>query len=101
MPEGFLAQVAVMAVVTYLIRAVPLALCRGKLQSRWLRDFLFYVPYAVLGAMTFPGVFSATANPVSAVCGVVAGVILASMEKGLLTVAIAACAAVFVVERLL
>lgn len=101
MPEGFLAQVAVMAVVTYLIRAVPLALCRGKLQSRWLRDFLFYVPYAVLGAMTFPGVFSATASPVSAVCGVVAGVILASMEKGLLTVAIAACAAVFVVERLL
>lgn len=101
MPERFLAQVAVMAVVTYLIRAVPLALCRGKLQSRWLRDFLFYVPYAVLGAMTFPGVFSATASPVSAVCGVVAGVILASMEKGLLTVAIAACAAVFVVERLL
>lgn len=101
MPEGFLAQVAVMAVVTYLIRAVPLALCRGKLQSRWLRDFLFYVPYAVLGAMTFPGVFSATASPVSAVCGVVAGVVLASMEKGLLTVAIAACAAVFVVERLL
>ncbi len=101
MPEGFLSQVAVMAVVTYLIRAVPLVLCRGQLRSRWLRDFLFYVPYAVLGAMTFPAVFSATGSSLSAVAGVVVGVVLASMEKGLLTVAIAACAAVFVAERLL
>ena len=94
MPDRFLVHVAVMAVVTYLIRAVPLVLCRGKLGSRWLRDFLFYVPYAVLGAMTFPAVFSATASPVSAI-------LLASMEKGLLTVAIAACAAVFLAERVL
>lgn len=101
MPDRFFAQVAVMAVVTYLIRAVPLVLCRGRLQSRWLQDFLFYVPYAVLGAMTFPAVFSATASPVSAVFGVVVGVVLASMEKGLLTVAVAACIAVFVAERVL
>lgn len=101
MPERFLLQVAVMAVVTYLIRAIPLALCRGRLQSRWLRDFLFYVPYAVLGAMTFPAVFGATSSPVSAVCGVVAGIALAWMEKGLLTVAIAACIAVFIAERFL
>ena len=99
MPDRFLVHVAVMAVVTYLIRAVPLVLCRGKLGSRWLRDFLFYVPYAVLGAMTFPAVFSATASPVSAICGVAVGILLASMEKGLLTVAIAACAAVFLAER--
>ena len=97
MPDRFLAQVAVMAVVTYLIRAVPLALCRGQLRSRWL----FYVPYAVLGAMTFPAVLSATASPLSALCGVAAGMALAWREKGLLTVAAAACAAVFLAERLL
>lgn len=100
MPERFLLQVAVMAVVTYLIRAVPLALCRGKLQSRWLRDFLFYVPYAVLGAMTFPAVFGSTGSTVSAVCGVMVGIVLAWMEKGLLTVAVAACIVVFLAERL-
>ena len=43
-PDRFLAQVAVMAVVTYLVRVIPLALCRGQLKSRWVRDFLFYVP---------------------------------------------------------
>ena len=97
MPNNFLLQVAVMAAVTYLIRAVPLALCRGQLQSRWLRDFLYYVPYAVLGAMTFPTVFSSTASPL----GVAVGIALAWMEKGLLTVAVAACAAVFLAERFL
>ena len=101
MPDRFLAQVAVMAVVTYLIRAVPLALCRGQLKNRWVRDFLFYVPYAVLGAMTFPAVFSSTGSPLSALCGVAVGVALSWMEKGLVTVALAACAAVFLAERML
>lgn len=101
MPDRFLVQVAVMAVVTYLIRVLPLVLFRGELKSRWMKDFLFYVPYAVLGAMTFPAVCTATGSVESAVVGVAVGVALALMEKGLLTVAIGACAAVFVVERLL
>ena len=101
MPDRFFAQVGVMAVVTYLIRAVPLVVFRGQLENRWLKDFLFYAPYAVLGAMTFPAVFSATGSPLSAACGVVAGVVLASMEKGLLTVAAAACTAVLIAERLM
>ena len=101
MPADFLAQVAVMAAVTYLIRALPLALCRGRLQSPWLRDLLFYVPYAALGAMTFPAVFSSTASPWSALAGVTVGGVLAWREKGLLTVAMAACAGAFLAERLL
>ena len=101
MPDRFLAQVAVMAVVTYLVRVIPLALFRGELKSRWVRDFLYYVPYAVLGAMTFPAVFSSTVSPLSALCGVAVGAVLSWMEKGLLPVAVAACAAVFLAERLL
>ena len=87
MPDRFLAQVAVMAVVTYLVRVIPLALCRGQLKSRWVRDFL--------------SVFSSTGSPLSALCGVAVGVALSWMEKGLVTVALAACAAVFLAERLL
>lgn len=101
MPDRFLAQVAVMAAVTYLVRVVPLALFRRELKSRWVRDFLYYVPYAVLGAMTFPAVFSSTGSPLSAFCGVAVGIALSWMEKGLLPVAVAACAAVFLAERLL
>ena len=101
MPADFFAQVGVMAGVTYLIRALPLALCRGRIRSRFLRDLLFYTPYAVLGAMTFPAVFSSTGSPWSALLGVAVGSVLAWREKSLLTVAAAACAAAFLAERLL
>lgn len=49
--------IAVMALVTYLIRALPLTLIHGKIQNRWVRSFLYYVPYACLSAMTFPAIF--------------------------------------------
>ena len=101
MPEGFLAQVAVMAVVTYLIRAVPLVLCRGQLRSRWLRDFLFYVPYAVLGAMTFPAIFYSTDGYPEAAAGTAVALILAFRRKGLLVVAVGACIAAFLVKVVL
>lgn len=57
----FLTYLLVMAGVTYLIRMLPLAAIRGRVRSVFLQSFLYYVPYAVLGAMTFPAVFSATA----------------------------------------
>ena len=92
----WLAAVAVMAGVTYLIRMVPLALLHKKIQSRFLRSFLFYVPYAVLGAMTFPAVFSSTGNVYTALAGTVVALVLGWMGKSLLTVAAASCLAVFV-----
>ena len=55
----FLTYLLVMAGVTYLIRMLPLAAIRGRVRSVFLQSFLYYVPYAVLGAMTFPAVFSA------------------------------------------
>ena len=85
-----------MAGVTYLIRMLPLAAIRGKVKSRFLQSFLFYVPYAVLGAMTFPAVFSSTGNVYTALAGTVAALVLGWMGKSLLTVAAASCLAVFV-----
>jgi branched-subunit amino acid transport protein len=90
----FFIYLAVMAGVTYLIRAVPFVLCKGKIKSRFIRDFLYYVPMAVLGAMTFPDVFYSTGDLRTAVCGVAVAVLLAWRGRSLLTVAVAACCAV-------
>ena len=92
----FFKYVLVMAGVTYLIRMLPLAAIRGKVKSRFVQAFLYYVPYAVLGAMTIPAVFSSTGSLPGAIAGVVVAVVLGWMNKGLLTVAAAACVAAYV-----
>ena len=93
-----LGYVAVMAGVTYLIRMAPMALFTGKIRSNYLRSFLFYVPYAVLGAMTFPAIFYSTGSVASALLGCAAALALAYFGKGLLTVALCACGTVYLVE---
>ncbi len=99
--ERLLWYTAVMAGVTYLIRVLPLVLFRREIKSPFVKSFLYYIPYAVLGAMTIPAVFSATRSLVSACVGLAVAVIMAWHRKGLLPVAIAACAAVFVTEWLM
>ncbi len=83
--------------VTYLIRVLPLALIRHQIKNRYIRSFLHYIPYTVLGAMTFPAVFYAVENPIAAVVGVVCALVLAFLNKSLCTVAAAASLAVYVV----
>ena len=92
--------ILVMAVVTYLIRMLPLTLLRKPVKSRFLRSFLFYVPYACLTAMTVPAIFTCTQSPVSAIAGFAVAIVLGLRNKGLMTVA-AGCITVFAVERLL
>ena len=61
----FFIYLLICAGVTYLIRMIPFVLCRGRLENQFVRSFLFYVPYAVLGAMTFPAIFTSTGSVVS------------------------------------
>ena len=91
-------SVAVMALVTYLIRMIPLAAFRKKIKSRFLLDFLYYVPYAVLSAMTIPAVFYSGNYIISAAAGVLVACVLAFFERGLPTAAGCACAGVFLTE---
>lgn len=99
MSTGYLiAGIAVMALVTYLIRVLPMIIFRKKITNVRVRSFLYYVPYAVLAAMTFPSIFSSTGTYPSAAAGCVTAVILAYCKKGLLTVAVGAAAAVFLVQ---
>ena len=90
--------IAVMALTTYLIRMLPMAIFRKKITNIRVRSFLYYVPYAVLAAMTFPAIFSCTGTTVSAIAGCVAAIILAWCRRGLLTVAVGAAAVVFVFQ---
>ncbi|MBR2421155.1 MAG: AzlD domain-containing protein [Oscillospiraceae bacterium] len=92
--------ILVMAVTTYLIRALPLTLFKKPIRSRFLRSFLHYVPTACLTAMTFPAILTATDHMVSGAAGLVVGVILALKNKSLIVVAVASCATVFIVEQL-
>ena len=90
--------IAVMALVTYLIRVIPMVLFRKKIENKFIQSFLYYVPYTVLAAMTFPAVFSSTASTVSAVAGCVAALILAYLRRGLLTVALGGAFAAFILS---
>lgn len=87
--------VAVMAVVTYLIRVIPFAFFRKKIRSRFLRSFLFYIPYAVLSAMTLPAILYSTGSLPTAIAGTVTALALAYFGCPLIIVALAASLAAF------
>ena len=93
--------ILVMALVTYLIRAIPFVLFRRQIKSRFIKSLLYYLPYAVLTAMTIPDIFTATVNTLTAAIGCLAAVIFALFGKSLLTVAVAACAAAFISDILI
>ena len=93
--------ILVTAGVSYLIRALPLTLIRRDIKNRFLRSFLYYVPYVTLAVMTFPSILSATGSGWSAWLGFAAALFLAWRGKGLLPVAGAVCAAVFLSELFL
>lgn len=94
----FFVYLFVMAGVTYLVRMIPLVLIKKKVTNRFIRSFLYYVPYSVLAVMTVPAIFSATSYLISAVIGFAVALVLSYMEKSLIVVASSACAAVLVTE---
>jgi len=99
MPDlQFFIYLAVTAGVTYLVRALPLVLVKGKIKSRFVLSFLHYIPYAVLSVMTVPAIFYATGERLSATVGFAVAVALSLFNKSLLTVAAAACGAVLAVQ---
>lgn len=84
--------IAVMALVTYFVRVVPLTLFRRRIKSVFLKSFLYYIPYAILSAMTFPAIFYSTGNLVTAAVGTAAALVLAYFDLPLIVVALAASA---------
>ncbi len=90
-----------MALVTYLPRVLPLVAVRRKIKSPFVNSFLYYMPYAVLAGMTFPAIFYATSSVLSAAAALVVALLLSYAGRGLVSVALAAVAVAFVVERVM
>ena len=87
-----------MALVTYLIRVLPLTLIRKKIENKTIRSFLYYVPYVTLAVMTFPAILDATQYPIAAAVALVVAIALAYFGKSLFFVAISSSLTVFVLE---
>ena len=91
-----LGGIAIMAIMTYIIRMIPMAMLREKIENKKIRSFLYYVPYTVMAAMTFPAIFKSTGSGLSAFAGCIVAVVLAYRKKGLLVVALGAAAATYI-----
>lgn len=92
--------ILVMAVTTYLVRALPLTLFKKPIKNRFIKSFLHYVPVACLTAMTFPAILTATEHMIAGAVGLAVAIVLALRKKSLIVVAVAACAAVFLTEQI-
>lgn len=88
----------VMAGVTYLLRAFPFVLLKGRIKSAFWRSFLAYVPYTVLSAMTVPAILYSTNSRLTGACALVAAVLASLLGGGLVTVAVVACLAVLGID---
>lgn len=90
--------ILVMALTTYLIRVIPLLIFKDEIKNKFIKSFLYYVPYACLMAMTFPSIFHSTSSIFSAIAAAVIAITLALNNKSMLVVAVAACLTVLIIE---
>ena len=92
--------ILVAAGVSLAVRALPLTLIRRPIRSRYIRSFLFYVPYVTLAVMTFPALIDGAENPAAGIAALAAGTLSAWFGAGLFPVAVCTCAVEFAVSRL-
>jgi branched-subunit amino acid transport protein len=87
-----------MALVSYLIRTLPLTFIRKQIKSQFIRSFLYYVPYVTLAVMTFPAIINATQSVYSGLLALVIGIIIAWLKADLLLVSVSSCFVVLIAE---
>ena len=92
------AYIAVMFLVTYAIRTLPMTLLKKPIQSRFVQSFLYYVPYVTLSVMTFPAILHATQSTISGGTALVIGIAAAYLGADLFKVAVTCCSVVFILE---
>ena len=93
--------ILVMSAVTLSVKILPLTLIRKPIRNRFIRSFLYYVPYVTLAVMTFPAIVQATDAPIAGAVALVVGIVAAWFGASLFQVAATCCALVFVLELFL
>lgn len=101
MTHNIYIYIGIMAAVTYAIRVLPLTLIRKQIRNRFLRSFLYYVPYVTLAVMTFPAILDATQSPVAGAVALITGIVAAWCGVGLFPVSVSCCVVVFILELFL
>ena len=101
MNHSIFIYILIAAVVSLIIRALPTTLLRRQITNRFIRSFLYYVPYATLSVMTFPAITEATKNPVAGYAALIVGIVIAWFRKNLFETAVLCCLTVFLIEFLL
>ena len=101
MDKNIYIYILIMGVVSYLIRALPMTLLRKPIKNRFIKSFLYYVPYVTLAVMTFPAIINATQTPVSGILALIVGIVTAAFGFNLIKVAVSCCVTVFVAEFVL
>ena len=92
--------ILVTALVTNLLRVIPTLILRKPITNRFLKSFLYYVPYVTLAVMTVPAIIEATSNPLAGAIALLGGILAAWLGLGLFPVAAICCALVFLVQMI-
>lgn len=90
--------ILIMALTTFLIRALPMFLIRKPITNKFINSFLYYVPYITLSVMTFPAIVEATNSLLAGYIALVVGIVAAVKNANLITVASLCCLTVLIIE---
>lgn len=101
MKNNIYIYIAVAAAVSYAVRVLPITLIKRQIKNKFIKSFLYYVPYVTLAVMTFPAITRATQSPYSGAAALIAGIAAARFGFGLFGTALSCCAVVFVSELFL
>ena len=101
MQHNIYIYIAVVTLVTYAIRVLPLTVFRKPIKNKFVRSFLYYVPYVTLSVMTFPAIINATQSPLSGILALAVGIAVAYFKGNLFVVSISCCAIVFLTELII
>lgn len=94
----FFIYLLILVLTTYLIRAIPFSSFTKKIKNKYVKSFLYYIPYTILAAMIFPSALYVTGNIIASIVGLSVAIVVSYFKSNLTLVAVAACIGALIVE---